>query len=292
MRLGLTVSRFTWPGGGPAIAPTFAQIARAADQAGLASLWVMDHFFQIEMNGPPEQEMLEAYTTLGYAAAVTERVRLGALVTGVAYRHPGILVKQVTTLDVLSGGRAYLGIGAAWFEGEATALGVPFPPLAERFERLEETLLIARQMWSGDESPFQGRHYQLNRPLNSPPAISSPRPPILIGGSGERKTLRLVARHADATNLFDNEALPHKLTVLREHCEREGRDYAEIEKTALTWLPAGDGSADEAVKQCERLAALGIDHVIVAAPETEPSRAVEELGELASRIESVVPAGR
>ncbi len=292
MRLGLTVSRFTWPGGGPAIAPTFAQIARAADQAGLASLWVMDHFFQIEMNGPPEQEMLEAYTTLGYAAAVTERVRLGALVTGVAYRHPGILVKQVTTLDVLSGGRAYLGIGAAWFEGEATALGVPFPPLAERFERLEETLLIARQMWSGDESPFQGRHYQLNRPLNSPPAISSPRPPILIGGSGERKTLRLVARHADATNLFDNEALPHKLTVLREHCEREGRDYAEIEKTALTWLPAGDGSADEAVKQCERLAALGIDHVIVAAPETEPSRAVEELGELASRIESIVPAGR
>jgi F420-dependent oxidoreductase-like protein len=294
MRLGLTVSRFTWPGGPERIGATFGEIARQAEAGGLASLWVMDHFFQIEMNGPPELDMLEAYTTLGFAAASTSRISLGALVTGAVYRHPGVLVKTVTTLDVLSGGRAYLGIGAAWFDGEARALGIPFPPLAERFERLEETLRVARQMWAGDESPFHGRYYQLERPLNAPQALSRPRPPILIGGSGERKTLRLVAKYADATNLFESPELPHKLRVLRAHCDREGRPYQEIEKTVLTRLPlpSAGGSLDDAVKQAQRLAELGVDHVIMPAPPSGVPAALDDLAEVASRISSIVPAGR
>src|SRR6478609_4529450 len=221
MKLGIQVSDFTWPDAPRSIGPTFARIARDADQVGLSSLWVMDHFFQIGVNGPPEHEMLEGYAALAFAAGVTERIRLGTMVTGVTYRHPGVLVKTVTTLDVLSGGRAILGIGAAWNEEEHRGLGVPYPPLGERFERLEETLQIAHQMWSGDDSPFAGKHYQLQRPLNSPPALSQPHPPILVGGGGEKKTLRFVARYADACNIFPSPDLPRKLDVLRAHCDAE-----------------------------------------------------------------------
>src|SRR5919198_3691966 len=222
MRIGLAVSNFTWPGGPERIGPTFGRIARDAEQAGPSSLWVMDHFFQIPVFGPPEHEMLEAYTTLAFAAGRTERIELGALVTGVTPRHPGVLLKTVTTLDVLSGGRAWLGIGAAWNEAESRGLGIPFPPIAERFERLEETLQICLQMWEGkrgSEMPFNGKHFQLERPLNSPQSLSRPHPPILIGGMGEKKTLRLVAQYADACNFFPTPELPRKLDVLREHCK-------------------------------------------------------------------------
>jgi F420-dependent oxidoreductase-like protein len=199
----------------------------------------MDHFFQIGLIGPPEQDMPEAYTTLGYLAACTSRARLLTLVTGVVYRHPGILAKIVTTLDVLSAGRAWLGIGAAWNEEESLGLGIPFPPLAERFERLEEALQICLQMWQGNEDAFHGRHYQLSRPLNHPAAVTRPHPPIMIGGSGERKTLRLVAQYAQACNLFPGPNLGHKLDVLRAHCEAVGRDYDEIEKTVLYRFDVG-----------------------------------------------------
>src|SRR5438552_16499900 len=240
MKLGLQIPSFTWPGGAAEIGPTLADIARTADGAGYDSLWLMDHFFQIRNVGTPEEPMLEAYTTLGFLAAHTEPVGLGTLVTGVSYRHPGILAKTVTTVDVLSGGRAWLGIGAAWNEEEHLGLGVPFPPVAERFERLEETLKICLQMWRGDESPYQGKHYQLERPLNSPQSLTRPHPPILIGGGGEKKTLRLVARYADACNLFVSPELPRELDVLRAHCETEGRDYDAIPKTCNFRFDAGD----------------------------------------------------
>src|SRR5437588_8652543 len=223
MKLGLQIPSLTWPGGPAEIGPTLTEIARTADSAGYDSIWVMDHFFQIRGVGAAEEPMLEAYTTLGVLAAHTQHARLGTLVTGVTYRYPGILAKIVTTLDVLSGGRAWLGIGAAWNEEEHVGLGVPFPPLAERFERLEEALRICLQMWSDDDGPFEGKHYKLARTLNSPQALTRPHPPILIGGGGERKTLRLVARYADACNLFAGpDELPHKLDVLRRHCEEVG----------------------------------------------------------------------
>jgi F420-dependent oxidoreductase-like protein len=300
MRLGLQVPDFTWPGSPQSLAPTFARIARTAEDSGMASLWVMDHFFQIEMIGPPEHEMLEAYTTLGYAAAVTERLKLGTMVTGVTYRYPGILVKTVTTLDVLSGGRAYLGIGAAWNEEEHRGLGVPYPPVAERFERLEETLRIVRQMWSADESPFHGKYYELERPLNSPPPIQQPHPPILIGGTGERKTLLLVARYADACNIFEAgpDFVRQKLEVLRAHCEAEGRPYDEIEKTTLGILALsrdgeeGTSTVAEAVERFGTLASLGVDHAIVSLPRVYDEGAFELVPELVRQLEGITPAGR
>jgi F420-dependent oxidoreductase-like protein len=239
VRIGLQIPDFNGAGGAERLGSQLATVARTADDAGFDSIGVMDHFFQIGIIGPPEQDMLEAYTTLGYLAACTSRVRLLTLVTGVVYRHPGILAKIVTTLDVLSGGRAWLGIGAAWNEEESRGLGISFPPLAERFERLEEALQICLQMWQGDEDAFRGRHYQLSRPLNHPPAVTRPHPPIMIGGSGERKTLRLVAQYAQACNLFPGPNLGHKLDVLRAHCEAVGRDYDEIEKTVLYQFDVG-----------------------------------------------------
>lgn len=289
MRIGLQVPSFTFPGGPEQIAPTFGRMAREADQGGLHSLWVMDHFFQIRGVGPSEEPMLEGYTALAYAAALTERITLGTMVTGVTYRHPGILVKTVTTLDVLSGGRAWLGIGAAWNEEESRGLGIRFPPTAERFERLEETLRIAHRMWEGDESPFEGGHYALERPLNSPPALRSPHPPVLIGGGGEKKTLRFVAKYADACNLFDGDELPHKLDVLREHCEREGRGYGEIEKTALS-LFTGTPSVDEAVEKVGRLAERGIDHAIFSQATGQDLAGI--LSEALAQTRDLVPAGR
>jgi F420-dependent oxidoreductase-like protein len=261
----------------------------------------MDHYFQISFVGPPENEMLEGWSALAFAAARTNRIRLGTMVTGVTYRHPGILVKTATTLDVLSGGRAYFGIGAAWNEEEHRGLGVPFPPLAERFERLEETLQIALQMWSGDETPYHGKHYQLERLLNSPQSLQRPHPPILIGGGGERKTLRLVARYADACNLFahDTSVLAHKLAVLREHCEAVGRPFAEIEKTSLGQVhvtrDGRDGSLTPAatVEYFSRLAELGIDHGIVSLREVHSEETFDLLGsEVIPEVEKIPVAGR
>ena len=259
MKLGLHVARFTWPGGPPALADDLRRVAVAAEEAGFDRLSVMDHVWQIHVNGPPEQEMLEAYTALGYLAAATQRVNLLTLVTGVVYRSPGLLAKQVSTLDVLSGGRAMLGIGAAWNEEEAAGLGLPFAPIAERFERLEEALQICLQMWSGSEQPYSGKHYQLARTLNSPQPLRRPRPPILIGGSGERKTLRLVARYADSCNLFAGPELAHKLDVLRRHCETEGRDYDEIEKTVTYRFEVGASGerVEQMVEELGRLAEMG-----------------------------------
>ncbi|TDE24047.1 LLM class F420-dependent oxidoreductase [Actinomadura sp. 6K520] len=290
MRVGLQIPSFTFPGGPEQIGPAFDTVVRQADQAGLHSLWVMDHFFQIGGVGAPDEPMLEGYSALAYAAALTERITLGTMVTGVTYRHPGVLVKTVTTLDVLSGGRAWLGIGAAWNDEESRGLGIGFPPTAERFERLEETLRIAHRMWKGDDSPFEGRHYTLERPLNSPPALRTPHPPILIGGGGEKKTLRLVAEYADACNLFDGPELPRKLDVLREHCARQGRDYAEIEKTALGRFEGGTPSVAEAVETIGRLAESGIDHAIFSQYTGQDLAGV--LGEALAQTEAIVPAGR
>src|SRR5215210_7708750 len=242
LRIGLQVPRFTWTDAPGSIGPKLAEIGRTADEAGFASIWVMDHFFQIRGVGEAEEPMLEGYSALNYLAGITQRFKLGTLVTGVHYRYPGILLKTVTTLDVLSGGRAYLGIGAGWNERESKGLGVPFPPTAERFERLEETLQIAHQMWSGEVKPYRGKHYRLEEAMNHPPAVSRPRPPIMVGGMGEKKTLRLVAQYADACNLFaygGAGTIRHKLEILKRHCEDVGRDYEEIERTALRTVNLG-----------------------------------------------------
>jgi F420-dependent oxidoreductase-like protein len=273
MKLGITVPRFVTPIGDAGIGTEFAQIVRDADAGGLDSLWVMDHFFQIPPIGEAEEPMLEGYSALAFAASISERISLGTLVTGATYRHPGILVKTVTTLDVLSGGRAWLGVGAGWFEREHLGLGVPFPATSERFERLEETLQIALQMWSGEVGPFDGKHYQLAETLNQPMPLAVPRPPIMIGGGGEKKTLRLVARYGDACNLTampteeGMATLRHKLEVLRGHCETEGRSYDAIEKTAIGPAPMREehpwGMAPEAVPAfLDQLTELGIDHYI------------------------------
>jgi len=283
MRIGLQVPSFTWPGGSQAIGDRLTEIGRTADDAGFASLWVMDHFFQIGVVGPPEEPMLEGYSALSYLAGVTKRVKLGTMVTGVIYRHPGILLKTVTTLDVLSGGRAYLGIGAAWNEQESRGLGVPFPPLKERFERLEETLQIAHQMWAGDRSPYNGKYYQLADPLNSPQALTKPHPPILIGGGGEQKTLRLVAQYADACNLFaraGNDVLRQKLDVLRGHCEAVGRPYEAIERTALGTVQLAPGAMTPAsvIDLCRSLAEVGIQQVIFNMPNVHELAPLEVFG--------------
>ena len=289
MRIGLQIPSFTWPGGDAAIGPRLAEIGRTAEDAGFASLWVMDHFFQIGVIGPPEHAMLEGYSPLSYLAGVTKRPMLGTLVTGVIYRHPGILIKTASTLDVLSGGRAYLGIGAAWNEQESRGLGVPFPSLKERFERLEEALQIAHRMWSGDESPYQGRHYQLERPLNQPQPLRRPHPPIMIGGGGEQKTLRLVAQYADACNLFARmgpAVLRQKLDVLRGHCEAVGRPYEAIERTALDTvnLAPGGQSAADVIAHCRELAGLGFQHIIFNMPN------VHELAPLEIFGREIIPA--
>jgi F420-dependent oxidoreductase-like protein len=262
--IGVQIPDFQGAGGPSRLGERLGAVARTADEAGFAYIALMDHFFQISMVGPPEQDMLEAYTALGYVAACTSSARLLTLVTGVVYRHPGLLAKAVTTLDVLSGGRAWLGIGAAWNEEEARGLGIPFPPLAERFERLEKTLQICLQMWAGDETPYAGAHYQLERPLNRPAAVSQPHPPIMIGGSGERKTLRMVARYGQACNLFPGPDLARKLDVLRAHCEAEGRDYDEIEKTCYFRFDVGERGehADAVTEQLATLAELGFGSVI------------------------------
>jgi F420-dependent oxidoreductase-like protein len=302
MRLGLQVPNFTWPNGQANLGDTFGLIALRAERAGLYSMWVMDHFFQIRGVGPSTNEMLEGWTALAFAAGRTNRIKLGTMVTGVTYRYPGILVKTATTLDVLSHGRAYLGIGAAWNEEEHRGLGVPFPPLAERFERLEETLQIALQMWAGDERAYEGKHYHLSRPMNSPQSLQRPHPPILIGGGGERKTLRLVAQYADACNFFarmGKDVLQHKLNVLREHCERLGRPYEQIEKTTLDSVSftrdGRDGSMTPAaaIEYFGELAAMGVDQAIFSMPDVFDLEPFDLLAtEIVPAVEQLRVAGR
>ena len=280
MKVGLQIPNFTWAGVPAALGSNLASIVQTADQAGFDSIGVMDHFFQIRSVGRPEREMLESYTTLGFIAAHTSRAKLMAVVTGVTYRHPGILAKIVTTLDVLSGGRAWLGIGAAWYEQEHRGLGVPFPPLGERFERLEEAIQVCLRMWSDEDAPFQGRHYQLERALNSPQSLSRPHPPIMVGGSGERKTLRLVARYADACNLFPTPQIPHKLDVLKRHCEAEQRDYDLIEKTSMYSFDVGEGGAKvgKTIGQLRWLANMGIQTVIGSVKDVDRIEPLEIIG--------------
>lgn len=284
MKVGLQLPLFDWPGGAAELRPRLAGIASAAEDAGFSSLWVMDHFFQLDpFLGKAEDNMLEAYTTLGFLAAETKDIKLGALVGGVIYRYPALLVKTVTTLDVLSGGRAYWGIGAAWYEREATGLGVPFYDWAERFERLEENLQIAKQMWSGDDGPFHGTHYRLEETLCRPQPLSQPHPRIMIGGNGEKKTLRMVAEYGDACNLLmaDPATAKHKLSVLREHCERLGRDYDEIEKTVLREAGRGprESLVPDTLEMLSGLAEVGIEHAIVNLPNAEETEVLAEFGE-------------
>jgi F420-dependent oxidoreductase-like protein len=276
MQLDIHVPRFTWPGGPEAIGPTFASLAQTAEAVGVRTLSVMDHWFQMDMMWPAEEPMLEGYTALSFAAAKTERLRFRLLVGGVTYRHPGLLAKTITTLDVLSGGRAELGLGAAWYEREHRGLGVPFPPLSERYERLKETLQICFQMWSDDNGPYQGRHYQLAETLCSPRPVSTPRPRVLIGGGGERKTLRLVAQYADACNIIGDVAtVARKVEVLRRHCDDVGRDPGEIEVTALIGV-AEDADRDTILREVEALAAVGTQAIVVRSTGPEPSKWLEE----------------
>ncbi|SBT66170.1 probable F420-dependent oxidoreductase, Rv1855c family [Micromonospora sediminicola] len=262
MKLGLHYWTYSTPADPAAIAPTLAETATLAEQAGIASFTVMDHYFQMEAMAPASEPMLEAYTTLGYLAALTRRMTLGVLVTGVMYRYPGLLAKIVSTLDVLSGGRARLGVGASWYEREQRGLGVPVVPVAERFERLEETLRICRQMWSEDDGPFEGRHHRLAETLNSPQPLRRPHPPIMVGGGGEKKTLLLVARYADACNLFGTgrDEVARKLDVLRAHCAAEGRDYDTVEKTVLVTRPPLD-DVDAFLADVAAYAELGVTEV-------------------------------
>jgi F420-dependent oxidoreductase-like protein len=281
MKLGVHVADFTFPGGPAQLGADLRRIAVAAEDAGFAKLSVMDHVWQIGHIGPPEHEMLEAYTALGYLAACTSRIELLAWVTAVVYREPGMLAKSVTSLDVISGGRAWLGIGAAWNEPESRGLGLPFPPTGERFERLEEALQICLQMWSGSEEPYHGKHYTLERTLNSPQPLSRPHPPILIGGGGEKKTLRMVAQYAQACNLFAGPELAAKLEVLRGHCEALGRDYDEIEKTVMFPLDPGQNgeNVDSILEQLQGLAALGVSHAHGRVANVSEITPLEILGE-------------
>jgi F420-dependent oxidoreductase-like protein len=287
MNLDLHVARFDWANGPSGIGPGVANLARTAEAAGIRTLSFMDHFFQRE---PAEDPMLEGYTALGFVAGITQSLRMRVLVTGVTYRHPGLLAKIVTTLDVLSGGRAELGLGAAWYEREHRGLGVPFPPVGERFERLEETLQICLQMWSDDNGPFDGKHYRLAETLCSPAPVSKPRPRIMIGGGGERQTLRLVAKYGDACNFFGMPyEVAHKIDVLRKHCNAVGRDIRKIEITAF--LHANDDwTVDDVLRNGEAYAAVGVATVMVSAMGADPAAKLESLfGPAVERLGSIQP---
>jgi F420-dependent oxidoreductase-like protein len=288
MKVGLQICSFTWPGGPGAIGPTLARIAAQADEVGFDSIWVMDHFFQIRGVGRPEEPMLEGMTALGFLAAHTQRARLGLMVGGVHYRNPGLWVKATTTLDVLSGGRAWLGIGAAWNEDESRSLGFPFPPLGERFEMLEETLVMAHGMWEGErgsEAAHHGRHYQAARLLNSPQSLSRPRVPIMVGGGGEKKTLRLVAQYADACNVFGSpEAIARKYAILDAHCASVGRDPREIERSTLQNVrlgPADHARTERPAQVVDRFGELsdaGAEHVIFELKDVHEPAYLERAG--------------
>jgi F420-dependent oxidoreductase-like protein len=282
VKIGLQIPSYTWPGGDAAIGETLARIAETADGAGFDSLWVMDHHYQIRGVGPVEDPMLEGWTALGFMAAHSKHATLGLMVGGIHYRLPGLWAKAATTLDVLSGGRAYLGIGAAWNEEESRGLGFPMPPLGQRFEMLEECLQICHEMWQGEhgsEAAFEGKHYQATRLLNSPQALSKPHPRILIGGGGESKTLRLVAKYADASNIFGGpEQLKHKFCVLRERCQEVGRPFEEIERTNLQSLDLGRQSPAEVVDRFGALAEVGVQHVIFSVANVWDMKHLETIG--------------
>ena len=303
MRLGLQIPVYTFPSGQHELGETFGQIVERAERAGFASLWVMDHFFQLGPLGGAEREMLEGWTALAYAAGRTHHIKLGTLVTGVTYRHPGLLVKIATTLDVLSHGRAYLGIGTGFYEEEHRGLGVPYPLTAERFARLEEALQIALQMWSGNTHPYHGTFYQLEHPLNNPLAIQKPHPPILIGGMGEKKTLRLVAQYGDACNLATTigaDGIKQKLALLREHCQVVGRPYEKIEKTSIDVLlyltrdgRNGSLTPSAAIDWFGSLAEAGIDHAIFSLRNVDELELFDLLAnEVIPQVEKIAVAGR
>jgi F420-dependent oxidoreductase-like protein len=284
--VGIHMINFTLPGGPEGLHDHIADTAEAAEEAGCTLFTFMDHYFQMEAFSRSEDPMLEGYTALGFVAGRTERIQLGLLVTGVTYRHPGLLAKIVTTLDVLSKGRAMLGLGAAWYEREHLGLGVPYPPIAERFERLEETLQICRQMWSDNDGPYEGRHYQLAETICVPQPVQRPRPKIMVGGGGEKKTLKLVARYADANNLFATSPpeIQHKLEVLAEHCANEGRDPSEIRNTTLARIGL-DVNVDEFVDGMAQYAKLGMQHVQIVPLGPDPAAVVKLVGtEIAPRL--------
>lgn len=281
MRISVNLTSFSWPGGGPGISSQLGSVVSAADEAGIDTVWVSDHLIQADPFSKVEDEMLEAYTTLGYLAGQTERVRLGTMVSSASYRAPALLIKAVTTLDVLSGGRAWLGIGSGYHEVEAKSMGLALPPTAERFERLEETLRLALQMWEGDESEFKGTHYHLERPINIPNSVRRPHPPILIGGMGEKKTLRFVAKYADACNVPDipdgGTTIRRKLEVLAAHCADVGRSFDDIDKTVSSRFDPSQ-PIEEFVKHCGELAELGIQHVVLITAGTWTAESVTALG--------------
>jgi F420-dependent oxidoreductase-like protein len=290
MRVSISLTNLSWPDG---LAPSLGRVVEAAEGAGVDTVWVVDHLIQADPTAPPDDtEMLEAYTTLGFLAARTERVRLGTMVTGVTFRPPALLVKAVTTLDVLTGGRAWLGIGVGHHGGEASEMGLPFPPATERYERLEETLQIAGRMWAGDETPFQGRHYRLERPQGSPRPVGHDHPPVLIGGAGERKTLRLVARYADACNLFDipdgGRTVRHKLAVLARHCQEVGRPYEAIEKTLSTRLEPGE-PGEAFARRCRAAAEWRIEHMVVVSSSPWTPEALSTLATAIPPLREVAP---
>jgi F420-dependent oxidoreductase-like protein len=280
MKLAIHFPNFTLPGEPASLARIIAATAKAADEGGCETMTLMDHWFQMEQRAPATDPMLEGYTSLGFIAAQTSRLKLGLLVTGVTYRYPGLLAKIVATLDVLSEGRAFLGIGAAWYEKEHLALGVPYPPISQRFEMLEEAIQICEQMWSDDEGPYDGKHYHLAETICRPRPIQSPRPPILIGGSGEQKTLRLVAKYADSCNLFDlgYDELKRKLAILDTHCQSEGRDPASIHRTAIA-MDDAVANVDAFLTKMESYASLGIDQIWIAPPGPDPAGYVSRLTE-------------
>jgi F420-dependent oxidoreductase-like protein len=292
MELDLHVARFDWAGDPSGIGPGVVGLARRSEALGIRTLSFMDHWFQMDWMAPAEDPMLEGYTALGFVAGCTSSLRLRLLVTGVTYRHPGLLAKTVTTLDVLSQGRAELGIGAAWYEREHRGLGVPFPSTAERFERLEEAIQICLQMWSDDNGGYKGKHYVLEETLCSPMPVSSPRPRIMIGGSGERKTLRLVAEYADACNIFGGpDEVAHKVDVLRRHCDAVGRDPNEIEVTAMFRdLPTG-APIDDVLRGAEAFAAVGVSTLVTGAIGGDPAGWLEStFGGAIDRLKEIQPA--
>jgi F420-dependent oxidoreductase-like protein len=293
VKIGLQIPSFSWPGGDAAIGTTLARIAADADAAGFDSLWVMDHFFQIRGVGKPEEPMLEGFSALAFMAAHSKSATLGLMVGGIHYRQAALWAKAATTLDVLSGGRSYFGIGAAWNEEESRGLGFPMPPLGIRFEMLEETLQIVHSMWQGERGSgeaFEGRHYQAERLLNSPQVLSRPHPRIIIGGGGEQKTLRLVAKYADACNIFGGpDQLSHKFAVLRDRCSEIGRPFGEIERTNLQSVDLSRETPAEVVARFEILAGVGVQHVIFNVANVADPHTIDKLRDILPQLHAIVP---
>ena len=287
MHIGLQIPSFKYPGGTAAIRPKLKEIVTTAEDAGFYSFWVMDHYYQIKglFGEAYTDPMLESYTVLGYLAGLTERAYLGALVTGVIYRHPSVLMKMINTLDIVSGGRAYLGIGAGWYEDEARGYGIPYPSTSERFELLEDNLRLAKALWAGDETSFEGTHLSAPAITNNPRPLSQPHPRIMIGGTGPKKTLRMVAQYADACNIGDwvgRQNMQKSLDSLKDHCETLGRDYDSVEKTTLgTVHLSGKDTVDGVIRRIQDLSAMGFTHAIFNMPDVYK---IEPLETFASEI--------